>query len=66
MLIFEDTGTSSNCYIYRESMSVMLSLLFVGSYAGVGGEIGGRLFFYFYKFPMSLEKVLLLPTICSN
>lgn len=45
MLIFEDTGTSSNCYIYRKSMSVMLSLLFVGSYAGVGGEIGGRLFF---------------------
>lgn len=41
----------------------MLSLLLLGSYAGVGGEIGGELFFYFYEFPVSLEKSNIAHTI---
>lgn len=52
--------------MYRNSMSVMLCFLLVGSYAGVDGEIGVELFFYFYKFPMSLEKHTIDHTIGMN
>lgn len=43
----------------------MLSLLLVGSYAGVGGEIGGELFSTF-EFPVSLEKSNIAHTIRTN
>lgn len=45
-------------------MSVLLCFLLVGSYVGVVGEIG--VFFYFYKFPMSLEKHIIDHTTGTN